>query len=120
MRDGTLHRLEKSLEKELFECREEMNELCNNVNSLLSEKTIKNFDQNMIDRWQAAFERFDKISTRLEDVRHLESASLAQRADVVGMTTSGAAKYRHFVRMLDCRVVIVEEAGQVSFEYYQL
>ena len=114
MRDGTLYKLEKSLEKELFECREEMNELCNIVNSVLSEKTIKNFEQNLIDRWLAASEQFDKISKRLEDVRHLESASLAQRADVVGMTTSGAAKYRHFVRMLDSRLVIVEEAGQVS------
>jgi hypothetical protein len=116
MRDGTFYKLEKSLEKELFECREEMNELCNIVNAMLSEKSVKSFDQNLIDRWRTVSERFDKLSTRLDDVRHLESATLAQRADVVGMTTSGAAKYRHFVQMLDSRVVIVEEAGQVSLD----
>ena len=44
----------------------------------------------------------------------MESASVVANADVVGLTTSGAAKYRHLVRMIDPKVVIVEEAGQVG------
>ena len=108
MRDGTLYKLEKSLEKELYECREEMSELCKVANS-----SGHKIDQDLFERWGLANARMDKISTQLEDVRQLENASLAQNADVVGMTTSGAAKFRHFVRMLDTNVVVVEEAGQV-------
>ena len=109
MRDGTLYKLEKSLEKELFQCREEMAELCGVANS-----SGQNFDQNLFDKWGVASARLKTISMQLEDVRQLENASLAQNADVVGMTTSGAAKFRHFVRMLDSNIVIVEEAGQVT------
>ena len=118
MRDGTFYKLEKSLEKELFECREEMNELCKTANFLLSENSNSNSsDENLMDRWLETSARLNGISLKLEDVRQMESSVLAQRADVVGMTTTGAAKYRHFVRILDSNVVIVEEAGQVLPRY---
>jgi hypothetical protein len=113
MRDGAFYKLEKSLEKKLFECREEMSELCHTTNCVLSEN-YNSIDENLIQKWLETSARLNEISTNLEDVRQMESSTLAQRADVVGMTTSGAAKYRHFVRMLDSNVVIVEEAGQVQ------
>ena len=36
-----------------------------------------------------------------------------QRCDVIGMTTTGAAKNRKLLSLLKCRMVLVEEAAQV-------
>ena len=36
-----------------------------------------------------------------------------QRCDVVGMTTTGAAKNRRLLSLLKCHLVLVEEAAQV-------
>ncbi|UYV64754.1 ZNFX1 [Cordylochernes scorpioides] len=49
----------------------------------------------------------------LKVLRMEEDIFLAMEAEVVGMTTSGAAKYRHIVERLASRIVIVEEAAEV-------
>ena len=54
-----------------------------------------------------------KTSRILEDLHALESAELLRGADVVGMTTTGAAKNRKLVQLVGCEVVLMEEAGQV-------
>ena len=62
----------------------------------------------------ALLERAAKTSRILSDLLALESAELLRRADVVGLTTTGAAKNRKLVQLLGCEVVLMEEAGQVS------
>ena len=62
----------------------------------------------------ALLERAAKTSRVIEDLQALESAELLRGADIVGMTTTGAAKNRKLVQLLGCEVVLMEEAGQVS------
>ena len=62
----------------------------------------------------ALLERAAKTSRVIEDLQALESAELLRGADIVGMTTTGAAKNRKLVQLLGCEVVLLEEAGQVS------
>ena len=62
----------------------------------------------------ALLERAAKTSRVIEDLQALESAELLRGADIVGMTTTAAAKNRKLVQLLGCEVVLMEEAGQVS------
>ena len=68
----------------------------------------------------ALLERAAKTSRVLEDLHALESAELLRGADVVGMTTTGAAKNRKLVQLLGCEVLLMEEAGQVRLVPYCL
>ncbi|CAL1285236.1 unnamed protein product [Larinioides sclopetarius] len=49
----------------------------------------------------------------LQEMRSQEDIYFCKRALVVGMTTTGAAKYRHIVQHLNPRIVIVEEAAEI-------
>ncbi|EFX71347.1 hypothetical protein DAPPUDRAFT_129702 [Daphnia pulex] len=50
---------------------------------------------------------------KLKDVRNLESAEICQKADIVGLTTTGAAKQRALLNHLKPKIVVVEEAAEV-------
>ncbi|XP_023281831.1 NFX1-type zinc finger-containing protein 1 [Seriola lalandi dorsalis] len=50
---------------------------------------------------------------RLADVKRQESLCLLKKAMVIGMTTTGAAKYRAALQEVRPRLVIVEEAAEV-------
>ncbi|XP_071379095.1 NFX1-type zinc finger-containing protein 1 [Centroberyx affinis] len=50
---------------------------------------------------------------RLADVRRHESLCLLKEAKVIGMTTTGAAKFRKALQEVSPRLVIVEEAAEV-------
>ena len=49
----------------------------------------------------------------LEELRHLEDEEILESADVIGMTTTGAAKYQHILHRIKPKIVIVEEAAEV-------
>ncbi|XP_017264129.2 NFX1-type zinc finger-containing protein 1 isoform X2 [Kryptolebias marmoratus] len=50
---------------------------------------------------------------RLADVKRKENLHVLKKATVIGMTTTGAAKFRKALQELSPRVVIVEEAAEV-------
>ncbi|GBL83945.1 NFX1-type zinc finger-containing protein 1 [Araneus ventricosus] len=54
-----------------------------------------------------------KKYNELQEMRTLEDIHVCKQALVVGMTTTGAAKYRHIVQRLNPRIVIVEEAAEI-------
>ncbi|XP_047195262.1 NFX1-type zinc finger-containing protein 1 [Hippoglossus stenolepis] len=61
----------------------------------------------------AAEDAYQNTAERLADVRRHESLCLLRNAKVIGMTTTGAAKYRSVLQEVSPRLVIVEEAAQV-------
>ncbi|RWS29754.1 NFX1-type zinc finger-containing protein 1-like protein [Leptotrombidium deliense] len=95
-------------------------------------ENIKNVKKlNIKDRWRlyryflqkyfaAVRERFDKVHSQIK-LLHQELNSLKIKFDhricreawVVGMTTTGAAKYRKLVEFLKPKIVIVEEAAEI-------
>ncbi|ETV94325.1 hypothetical protein, variant [Aphanomyces invadans] len=81
--------------------------------------------RDQIATWRAALEAFDKrnMSTQLDEyercvaeadqVSNAKSLRLLKTANVVGITTTGAAKYHALLRALAPTVVVCEEAGEV-------
>lgn len=56
---------------------------------------------------------YHKQSQELCELRKTEDKILLHQAKVIGMTTTGAAKYREYLQGLQPRIVIVEEAAEV-------
>ncbi|CAG7834108.1 unnamed protein product [Allacma fusca] len=54
-----------------------------------------------------------KAQEKLQQVMNSGNGKILQKAMVVGMTTTGAAKYNTLLRMMKSRIVIVEEAAEV-------
>ncbi|XP_068677009.1 NFX1-type zinc finger-containing protein 1-like [Montipora foliosa] len=50
---------------------------------------------------------------RLKEAKTMQDLDILERADVIGMTTTGAAKYRKLLQSLKPRITIVEEAAEV-------
>ncbi|KAL9983465.1 hypothetical protein ACROYT_G005640 [Oculina patagonica] len=60
--------------------------------------------------WQEAF---DKKATDLKEVRMKEDYEVLRKADVIGMTTTGAARYHSVLQDMQPVITIVEEAAEV-------
>ena len=57
-----------------------------------------------------AYRRLQLARGHLEEQEQL---TLLREAAVVGLTTTGAAKYQSLVRQMGCRVLLMEEAAEV-------
>uniref|UniRef100_H2Y156 Uncharacterized protein n=3 Tax=Ciona intestinalis TaxID=7719 RepID=H2Y156_CIOIN len=68
-----------------------------------------------VDLWKTPFKReieqhivhLNKQAAQLNAIREEESFAVLRGADVIGMTTTGAAKYRSIINRLPVKVVIV-------------
>ncbi|XP_068707528.1 NFX1-type zinc finger-containing protein 1-like [Montipora foliosa] len=58
-------------------------------------------------------EQFDAGAKKMKDIKNLEDLEILKNADVVGMTATGAAKFRSLLQRLKPRITIVEEAAEV-------
>uniref|UniRef100_UPI00398E6CFF NFX1-type zinc finger-containing protein 1-like n=1 Tax=Pristiophorus japonicus TaxID=55135 RepID=UPI00398E6CFF len=56
---------------------------------------------------------YQKVVNRLAELRNQEEILLLRQSKVVGMTTTGAAKYRNLLQDIQPKIVIVEEAAEV-------
>ncbi|CAK8681019.1 unnamed protein product [Clavelina lepadiformis] len=59
------------------------------------------------------FARYNHLTKEIRNIRRHEDFSVLETANVIAMTTTGAAKYRDIIYKLPVRIVIVEEAAEV-------
>jgi superfamily I DNA and/or RNA helicase len=58
-------------------------------------------------------EKYKEVCQQLEEVRSIKTLTMVKRMDIVGMTTTGAAKNIRMVQNMDSKIVVVEEAAEV-------
>ncbi|XP_064640121.1 NFX1-type zinc finger-containing protein 1-like [Lineus longissimus] len=58
-------------------------------------------------------ELYSQATARMREARDQEDLAIMRTATVIGMTTTGAAKYRTVMQEIQPRIVIVEEAAEV-------
>ena len=58
-------------------------------------------------------QEYKHLKCRLDEVRDTHDSNICRRAAIIGMTTTGAAKFRRIVKSVEPRIVIVEEAAEV-------
>ncbi|KAM3664102.1 NFX1-type zinc finger-containing protein 1 isoform 1-T1 [Ammospiza maritima maritima] len=57
--------------------------------------------------------RYQEAARKLKELKLEQDLCILSRARVVGMTTTGAAKYRRILQYIEPQIVIVEEAAEV-------
>ena len=57
---------------------------------------------------------YNKGSEQLRELRMGEDKDIMKEATIIGMTTTGAARYRRVLAGVACPVIILEEAAEVS------
>ncbi|XP_060099018.1 NFX1-type zinc finger-containing protein 1-like [Heteronotia binoei] len=58
-------------------------------------------------------EAYEKKAASLQELTFEEDLSILKRSRVIGMTTTGAAKYRKLLQNIHPRIVVVEEAAEI-------
>ena len=92
LRNGQLHRSIKEAETDLFAC--ELEDL------------IKRIDQNdgtdlsFKEEWEERYQRYQRLYNKYYETNMIEDVQLIEKADIIGMTTTGAAKNFKLLKML--------------------
>ena len=69
--------------------------------------------QTSLQELEAALAHYRRLAAAIAEMDEAESLHELTRAAVVGLTTTGAAKYQSLVRRLGCKVLVMEEAAEV-------
>jgi hypothetical protein len=112
LRKDILAKLESGAESKLFSKREHLNKIVTELESRMLAKDDGSKPL-FLKGLSTECSEFKKEAAILSNIQQLEGASWARRADIVGMTTSGAANNRSLIQFIDPKIVIIEEAGQV-------
>lgn len=67
----------------------------------------------ILSRFRAQAHRYAEVSQNLQIGRWERDAVLLQKANVIGMTTTGFSKYRPLVASLKPKIILIEEAAEV-------
>ena len=62
---------------------------------------------------QMLYDSYNKLAEQLKEARDEIDYNVLRDSHVIGMTTTGAARYRHILQRLQSQIVIVEEAAEV-------
>uniref|UniRef100_A0A8C3MVS2 Zinc finger NFX1-type containing 1 n=1 Tax=Geospiza parvula TaxID=87175 RepID=A0A8C3MVS2_GEOPR len=74
---------------------------------------LQTYQGSMREDIQEHEEQYEEAARKLKELKLEQDLCILSRARVVGMTTTGAAKYRRILQYIEPRIVIVEEAAEV-------
>ena len=72
----------------------------------MGSKSLKGFDAGLVQQYRDMIDEYEHLRAQAEE-------ALCRNVDVIGLTTSGAARRRKLLGILRPKIVIVEEAAQV-------
>ncbi|KAK3789138.1 hypothetical protein RRG08_012128 [Elysia crispata] len=64
-------------------------------------------------RMVSLVKQYESVLAKKKRLMNQETVCILQNARVIGMTTTGAAKYRSVLQDVGCRIIVVEEAAEV-------
>ncbi|XP_039590839.1 NFX1-type zinc finger-containing protein 1 [Polypterus senegalus] len=74
---------------------------------------VQRYQTDMRRRAQQSEQLYQNAAERLAEIRLREDLCILKEARVIGMTTTGAAKFRKLLQEVKPRIIIVEEAAEV-------
>ncbi|XP_059152113.1 NFX1-type zinc finger-containing protein 1-like [Physella acuta] len=57
--------------------------------------------------------KYEQCARRYQEILHQEDKAILEKATIIGMTTTGAARYQGVLREIGPKIVLVEEAAEV-------
>ena len=73
----------------------------------------RKYSDNLRDKIRRTERALERASVQHQEILLQEDKEIMQRATVIGMTTTGAAKYQSVLQEIGPRIIIVEEAAEV-------
>ena len=74
---------------------------------------VVKYKQQLMDRILQKMADYEETAKRLKETKEAEDIEIMGRATVLGMTTTGAARYQRINQALRPRIIVVEEAAEV-------
>ncbi|BFZ12700.1 hypothetical protein BsWGS_15739 [Bradybaena similaris] len=74
---------------------------------------IRRYKETLTQKMQELVNNYKSLQEKKAQVNSEETLSVLRKANVIGMTTSGAARHRAVLQALGCRIIVVEEAAEV-------
>ena len=74
---------------------------------------IQKYQEHVLQTNKAMFDKQTRLCKQLNDVQKEIDRYALEKAQIIGMTTTGAAKYQHILHLVKPNIVIVEEAAEV-------
>lgn len=74
---------------------------------------IKQYQQQLKQLNENRFTQYNHLCKQLKETQQQIDRYALEKAEVIGMTTTGAAKYQHIIHLVKPKIVIVEEAAEV-------
>ena len=74
---------------------------------------IDKYLEEVIDQNETAFRQYNRLCKEYKEACQQADRFALETADIIGMTTTGAAKYQHILHLVKPKIVIVEEAAEV-------
>lgn len=106
LRNAQLHRSIKEAETDLFSC--EFEDLIKPIHQK------DDSDPSIKAEWADRYQRYQRLYNKYYETNMIEDIQLIEKADIIGITTTGAAKNFRLLKMLvNCKIALIEEAGQV-------
>ena len=73
----------------------------------------KLFEKNLADKCEKRLKEYERLLRNYKELKFQQEKEVMHQAKVIGMTTSGAARYIQVLKDLKVKVVIIEEAAEV-------
>ena len=73
--------------------------------------------EKLCNKLRANFEGYTTVCKEYTEAKQQEDFYILDTVDLIGMTTTGAAKYQHIIQKIKPKIVIVEEAAEVLESY---
>ncbi|XP_072013675.1 NFX1-type zinc finger-containing protein 1-like [Amphiura filiformis] len=67
----------------------------------------------LFEKQETGQETYERLVGQLKEIRTEEDLAILNGSKVIGMTTTGAAKYRSLLQRIKPRIIVVEEAAEV-------
>ncbi|KAI8798619.1 NFX1-type zinc finger-containing protein 1 [Biomphalaria glabrata] len=58
-------------------------------------------------------QQYERLARRYQEILHQEDKSILEKATIIGMTTTAAARYQGILREIGPKIILVEEAAEV-------
>ena len=79
----------------------------------LYKRWVEEFKSDRVDRCREYEEDYEMVCNQIKEVKKAKESQALMQADIVGMTTTGAAKHFHILQNVKPKIIIVEEAAEV-------
>jgi hypothetical protein len=74
---------------------------------------VRRYQETHTRRLDDLYQDYEVVCRQMKEIKHGQEEDALRNATVIGMTTTGAAKYRNVLQKIKPRIVVVEEAAEV-------